>query len=163
MDFNRKKGENMNRVEQAIEDIRQGKIIIVTDNEERENEGDLICAAEFATPENVNFMAKYAKGLICMPMSKNVCEKLGLKPMLETNTDNHQTAFMTSIDYKDTKTGISAYERSETAIKAVEERNNRIRLQKTRAHVSTRSKRKWSIRKRWTYRGNSRYSKTCRT
>lgn len=118
----------MNKVKQAIEDIRQGKIIIVTDNKERENEGDLICAAEFATPENVNFMAKYAKGLICMPMSKKVCEKIGLKPMLETNTENHQTAFMTSIDYKDTKTGISAYERSETAIKAVKERNNWIRL-----------------------------------
>jgi len=119
---------DLSKVKKAIQDIREGKIIIVTDNEARENEGDLICAAEFATPENVNFMAKYAKGLICMPMSHNICEKLGLRPMLETNTDNHQTAFMTSIDYKDTKTGISAFERSETAIKAVEDRNNRCRF-----------------------------------
>ncbi len=108
-------------VKQALEDLRNGKIIIVTDDEERENEGDFICAAEFATPENVNLMAKYAKGLICMPMSKKICEKLSLKPMVEKNTDNHETAFMTSIDYIDTTTGISAYERSITAIKAVED------------------------------------------
>lgn len=108
-------------VKQALEDLRKGKIIIVTDNEDRENEGDFICAAEFATPENVNLMAKYAKGLICMPMSKKICEKLALRPMVDKNTDNHETAFMVSIDYKDTKTGISAYERSITAIKAVEE------------------------------------------
>lgn len=108
-------------VKQALEDLRNGKVIIVTDNEDRENEGDFICAAEFATPENVNLMAKYAKGLICMPMSKAICEKLSLKPMVEKNTDNHETAFMTSIDYKDTMTGISAYERSMTAIKTVEE------------------------------------------
>lgn len=113
--------KDLSKVEQAIEDIKNGKIIIVTDNEDRENEGDFICAAEFATPENVNFMAKYAKGLICMPMSHEICEQLSLKPMIEVNTDNHETAFMTSIDYKDTKTGISAYERSITAIKAVEE------------------------------------------
>lgn len=112
--------KDLSKVKQAIEDIKNGKIIIVTDNETRENEGDFICAAEFATPENVNFMAKYAKGLICMPMSHEICEKLSLKPMLDTNTDNHETAFMTSIDYKDTKTGISAYERSMTATKAVE-------------------------------------------
>lgn len=120
--------KDLSKVKQAIEDIKNGKIIIVTDDETRENEGDLICAAEFATPENVNIMAKYAKGLICMPMSHKMCEKLGLKPMLDENTDNHKTAFMTSIDYKDTKTGISAYERSMTAIKTVEERNNRIRF-----------------------------------
>lgn len=113
--------KDLSKVEKAIEDIKKGKIIIVTDDEDRENEGDFICAAEFATPDNVNFMAKYAKGLICMPMSHKMCEKLGLKPMVETNTDNHQTAFMTSIDYIDTKTGISAYERSITAIKAVED------------------------------------------
>ena len=107
-------------VKQALEDLRNGKIIIVTDDEERENEGDFICAAEFATPENVKLIAKYAKGLICMPMSKKICEKLSLKPMVEKNTDNHETAFMTSIDYIDTTTGISAYERSITAIKAIE-------------------------------------------
>ena len=113
--------DRLQKVEQAIKDIQNGKIILVTDREDRENEGDLICAAEFATPENVNFMAKYAKGLICMPMSHSMCEKLSLKPMVGENTDNHQTAFMTSIDYIDTKTGISAYERSLTAMKTVEE------------------------------------------
>ncbi len=113
--------KDLSKVEQAIKDIKNGKIIIVTDNEDRENEGDFICAAEFATPENVNFMAKYAKGLICMPMSHKICEQLSLKPMIDVNTDNHETAFMTSIDYKDTKTGISAYERSLTAIKVVAE------------------------------------------
>lgn len=112
---------DLSNVKKAIEDIKNGKIIIVTDDENRENEGDFICAAEFATQENVNFMAKYAKGLICMPMSKKICEKLSLRPMIENNTDNHQTAFMTSIDYKDTKTGISAFERSVTAMKAVQD------------------------------------------
>ena len=115
-----KKVRDFTKIEKAIEELKRGKIIIVTDDEDRENEGDFICAAEYATPENVNFMATYAKGLICMPMSHKICEKLLLKPMLENNTDNHKTAFMTSIDYIDTKTGISAYERSLTAVKTVE-------------------------------------------
>ncbi len=109
-----------NSVEEAIEALRQGKIIIVTDDEGRENEGDLICAAEFATQENVNFMACEAKGLICMPMARTMAEKLGLSQMVTQNTDNHQTAFTVSIDHVDTTTGISAYERSLTAMKAVE-------------------------------------------
>lgn len=102
-------------VEEALEDIRAGKIIVVIDDPDRENEGDLICAAEFATQENVNFMACYAKGLICMPMSRELCEKLGLEQMVSVNTDNHSTAFTVSIDHVDTTTGISAYERSVTA------------------------------------------------
>lgn len=108
-------------IEQALEDIRQGKIIMVIDDPDRENEGDFICAAEFATPENVNFMATHGKGLICMPMSKELCRQLGLKQMVEQNTDNHQTAFTVSIDEVDTDTGISAYERSKTAIATVKE------------------------------------------
>ena len=108
-------------VEEALEDIRAGKIIVVIDDPDRENEGDLICAAEFATQENVNFMACYAKGLICMPMSRELCEKLGLEQMVSVNTDNHSTAFTVSIDHVDTTTGISAYERSVTAMKAVED------------------------------------------
>lgn len=108
-------------IEQALEDIRQGKIIMVIDDPDRENEGDFICAAEFATPENVNFMATHGKGLICMPMSKELCQQLGLKQMVEQNTDNHQTAFTVSIDEVDTDTGISAYERSKTAIATVKE------------------------------------------
>lgn len=85
-------------IEKALEDLRQGKVILCTDDENRENEGDLICAAEFATTENVNFMACDAKGLICMPMSRKYIEKLGLRPMVANNTDNHETAFTESID-----------------------------------------------------------------
>ena len=110
-----------NTVEEALEDLRKGKIIIVTDDEDRENEGDFICAAEFATTENVNFMATYGKGLICMPMSRELCEKLGFPQMVADNQDNHETAFTVSIDYVGTTTGISAKERSMTAQKCVEE------------------------------------------
>jgi 3,4-dihydroxy 2-butanone 4-phosphate synthase/GTP cyclohydrolase II len=108
-------------VEECIEALRRGEIILVTDDEDRENEGDCICAAEFATRENVNFMATYAKGLICMPMSSAICEKLGLNQMVECNTDNHQTAFTVSIDAVATTTGISAAERSVTALATVKD------------------------------------------
>ena len=108
-------------IEQALEDIRNGKIVMVIDDPDRENEGDFICAAEFATPENVNFMATYGKGLICMPMSKELCQQLGLKQMVEQNTDNHQTAFTVSIDGINTDTGMSAFERSETALATVKD------------------------------------------
>ena len=81
-----------NTIEEALEDLRAGKIILVTDDEDRENEGDMICAAEFATQENINFMACHAKGLICTPMSYDVASRLGLPPMVAENTDNHQTA-----------------------------------------------------------------------
>ena len=104
-----------NLVEQALRDLRAGKMVLVIDDPDRENEGDLICAAEFATTENVNFMASYAKGLICTPMSGALADALGLPPMVEDNTDNHETAFTVSIDYKDTTTGISAEERGLTA------------------------------------------------
>ena len=112
-----------NTVEEALEDLRKGKIIIVTDDEDRENEGDFICAAEFATTENVNFMATYGKGLICMPMSRQLCVKLGFPQMVADNQDNHETAFTVSIDYVGTTTGISAKERSLTAMKCVEEQS----------------------------------------
>ena len=110
-----------NTIEEAIEDIRQGKIIIVTDDEDRENEGDFICASQFATTENVNFMATYGKGLICMPMSRKLCEKLELPQMVPKNTDCHETAFTVSIDHVDTGTGISAIERGLTARMVVDE------------------------------------------
>lgn len=109
-------------IDQALEDLRQGKIIVCTDDPDRENEGDFICAAEFATPENVNFMACYGKGLICMPMSGPMTQKLGLGQMVDNNTDNHATAFTVSIDHVDTSTGISAHERSLTAIKCVDDK-----------------------------------------
>lgn len=107
-------------IEQAVADIRAGKVILVIDDPDRENEGDLVCAAEFATPENVNLMASEAKGLICMPMAKELCEKLELDQMVNVNTDNHCTAFTVSIDHVSTTTGISAFERSATAIAAVQ-------------------------------------------
>ncbi len=110
-----------NTIEEALEDLRQGKLILVTDDPDRENEGDLICAAEFATTENVNFMATHAKGLICMPMSAEYIEKLRLPQMVTRNTDNHETAFTVSIDHVDTTTGISAAERSITAMACVDE------------------------------------------
>lgn len=110
-----------NTIEEALQDLREGKMVIVVDDPERENEGDLICAAEFATLENVNFMASYGKGLICMPMSKYYTHKLKLNQMVTENTDNHCTAFTVSIDHIDTTTGISALERSITAMKVVED------------------------------------------
>ena len=106
---------------QALDDLKAGKMIIVTDDPNRENEGDLICAAEFATTGNVNFMATYGKGLICMPMSKEIANKLALPQMVSENTDNHCTAFTVSIDHVDTTTGISAVERGITARKIVDE------------------------------------------
>lgn len=102
-------------VEAALADLRQGKLIIVTDDEDRENEGDLICAGEFATPDLVNFMATYGKGLICMPISETIAKKLSLPQMVAKNTDNHETAFTVAIDHIDTTTGISAFDRSLTA------------------------------------------------
>ncbi len=110
-----------NSIEEILEDLRQGKIVVILDDEDRENEGDVICAAEFATTENVNFMASYAKGLICMPMAPEYTDILNLPQMCITNTDNHCTAFSVSVDHVDTTTGISAYERGITARKFVEE------------------------------------------
>ena len=101
-------------IEHAIEDVKKGKMVIVVDDPGRENEGDLIIAAEKATPEAVNFMVKHARGLVCMPMEGKDLDRLGVHAMVEKNTDNHETAFTVSIDYKDTTTGISAFERAQT-------------------------------------------------
>lgn len=103
-------------VEDALEDLRNGKLVMVSDDEDRENEGDLICAAQFATPENLNFMASRAKGLICLPLSAELAHSLDFPPMTGENTDNHETAFTVSVDHVSTSTGISAYDRSVTAI-----------------------------------------------
>ena len=107
-------------IEKALEDLRTGKIILVTDDPDRENEGDMICAAEFATQKNINFMASQAKGLICTPMSIEIAQKLGFPPMVSENTDNHETAFTVSIDHVETTTGISAKERSFTMMKCTD-------------------------------------------
>lgn len=109
--------QKFNTIEEAVEDLRQGKVIVVVDDPDRENEGDVVCAARYATAENVNFMASYAKGLICMPMSRELTKKLALSQMVTDNTDNHCTAFTVSIDHVSTGTGISAAERSVTAVK----------------------------------------------
>ena len=106
--------ETFSTIETALEDLRAGRLIMAIDDPDRENEGDLICAAQFATTENVNFMAVHGKGLICTPMSQAVADRLGLEQMVKVNTDNHQTAFTVSIDHVDTTTGISAEERGYT-------------------------------------------------
>lgn len=103
-----------NTIPEALEALKQGKIIMCTDDPDRENEGDFICAAEFATTENMNFMAKYGRGLICTPMSSEIAHKLNLPQMVSENTDNHCTAFTVSIDHVNTTTGISAEERGYT-------------------------------------------------
>jgi len=107
-------GRMFNSIEEAIEDIREGKMLIVVDDEDRENEGDLVVAAEKASPEVINFMATHAKGLICVPMLGERLDELEIQPMVVDNTDNHETAFTVSVDYKTTTTGISAYERAAT-------------------------------------------------
>lgn len=108
-------------IDAALCELRSGRIILVTDDADRENEGDLICAAEFATTANINFMATYAKGLICMPMSAEFVDRLQFPQMVRTNTDNHETAFTVSIDHVSTTTGISAKERSMTALAVVDD------------------------------------------
>lgn len=108
-----------NTIEEALDALRNGKIILVTDDSDRENEGDMICAARFATGENINIMASHAKGLICTPMSNEIAKRLNLYPMVAENTDNHETAFTVSIDHKSTTTGISAFERSVTAMQCI--------------------------------------------
>lgn len=112
---------SFNTIPEALEALKAGKLILVTDDPDRENEGDLICAAEYATTENINFMATHAKGLICMPMTEAYVKKLDLPPMVQKNTDNHETAFTVSIDHVSTSTGISAAERSITALQCVAE------------------------------------------
>lgn len=107
-------------IEQALEDLKQGKMVIVVDDENRENEGDFVALAEFATPEVINFMASYGKGLICTPLSPALASHLQLAPMVERNTDFHQTAFTVSVDHIDTTTGISAFERAKTIEKLLD-------------------------------------------
>lgn len=108
-------------IEEVIEEVKKGHIVIMQDSESRENEGDYICAAEFATPENINRMASEARGLICMPMAAEVAERLFLAPMVRQNTESNETAFLTSIDYEHAGTGISAKARSMTAMAVVKD------------------------------------------
>ena len=116
----------MNRfssIDEAILDIKEGKMIIVIDDEDRENEGDLLMAAEKVTSDSINFMAKFGRGLICMPIEDGIAKKLEFNPMVLNNTDNHETAFTVSIDHVDTHTGISAFERAYTIKKVLDEKS----------------------------------------
>ena len=142
-----------NTVEEALDELRAGKIILVTDDEDRENEGDFICAAEFATTENINFMAMHGKGLICMPMSQEYVKKLRFPQMVQENTDNHETAFTVSIDHVSTTTGISA------AASDVYKRQ----FQTSGPHVSASCKEKRRTGEKRTHRGNSRSVQARRT
>jgi len=103
-------------IEEALKDLKEGKVIIVCDDEDRENEGDFISLAEKATPEVINLMATHGRGLICIPIEEELAQKLELFPMVAVNTDEHGTAFTVSIDHKYTTTGISAFERSATVL-----------------------------------------------
>lgn len=114
-----------NTIDQAIEDIKEGKMIIVIDDPSRENEGDLLMAAEKVTPEAINFMATYAKGLICTPINDERLQELDIKQMVSNNTDNHETAFTVSVDYISTHTGISAYERALTIKKLLDNKSSK--------------------------------------
>lgn len=112
---------NFSTIEEAILDIKEGKMVIVIDDEDRENEGDLLMAAEKVTPEAINFMAKFGRGLICMPIEERIAKKLNINPMVEKNTDNHETAFTVSIDHSETETGISAFERAHTIKRVIDD------------------------------------------
>ncbi|CDF26779.1 bifunctional 3,4-dihydroxy-2-butanone-4-phosphate synthase/GTP cyclohydrolase II [Dialister pneumosintes] len=136
-----------NTVEEIIEEIKKGKCVIIQDSESRENEGDYICAAEFATPENINLMASEGKGIICMPMSNEESERLQLAPMVRNNTDNHHTAFLESIDFDETITGVSAYERSATALAVVNDNVDYTRFRKP-GHMFPLRAKKWGVLER---------------
>lgn len=109
------------KIEEAIEDLKKGKIIIVCDDEDRENEGDLVVLGEYATPDNINFMATHGRGLICVPISSEIANQYELNPMVTENTDTHGTAFTVSIDHYTSTTGISAFERSNTVLQLLKE------------------------------------------
>lgn len=134
-------------IEDIIQEIQKGHIVIMQDPESRENEGDYICAGQYATPENVNRMASEAKGVICMPMSAEIAESLQLAPMVAHNTDNHQTAFLDSIDYKDSGTGVSAFSRSMTALEAVKEGADPKDFRRP-GHLFPLKARKWGVLER---------------
>lgn len=136
-----------NTIEELIEDIKNGKNVVIIDDQDRENEGDVICAARFATTENVNFMATYAKGLICMPMSEEYTKKLMLPQMCEENTDNHCTAFTVSVDHVDTTTGISAEERGFTARKIVDQTSKPQDFRRP-GHMFPLQAKKWGVLER---------------
>ena len=118
----------LNTIPEAIEDLRNGKIIIVVDDEDRENEGDFLCAAELTTPEIINFMALHGRGLICMPLPEKRCDELGLEVMVSRSSDPKETAFTVSVDLlgNGTSTGISAGDRAKTILALMDEKSKQI-------------------------------------
>ena len=140
-------GYKYDPIEDIIEDIKNGKIVIMKDASSRENEGDYICAAEFATPENVARMAIEARGVICMPMDEKIVDKLRLRPMVAKNTDNHQTAFLESIDHVDSGTGVSAYARSLTTLEAIKDEVDLLKFRKP-GHLFPLKAREWGVLER---------------
>ncbi|WP_420845201.1 3,4-dihydroxy-2-butanone-4-phosphate synthase [Maribacter litopenaei] len=129
----------LNTIEEAIEDIRNGKVIIVVDDENRENEGDFLAAAELATPETINFMATHGRGLICAPLTEGRCEYLGLHRMVNNNTDPLETAFTVSIDLRGqgVTTGISASDRSKTVCALTDDTIKPHDFAETRTYLSS--------------------------
>ena len=113
----------INTIEEALYELKKGKMVIVVDDEDRENEGDLIIPAECVSPESINFMISNAKGLVCMPMTDEDLQRLKLDQMVSQNTDNHQTAFTVSVDYKSNSTGISAFDRAATIRELINSNN----------------------------------------
>lgn len=136
-----------NNIEEALEDIREGKMIVVVDDEDRENEGDLIIAAEKVTPEAINFMAKYAGGLICTPIVNERLKELSIGLMVEENTESHNTAFTVSIDGINTTTGISAYDRAETILKLIDPNSKKENFRRP-GHVFPLAAKPWGVLER---------------
>ena len=139
--------DHFNTIDELIKELQEGRCIVLQDAESRENEGDLICAAEFATPENVNLMAAEGRGVICMPMTGDMADRLFLQPMCGHNTDNHQTAFLESIDWIGTTTGVSAYERSQTALHAAAEEASPADFRRP-GHLFPLKARRWGVLER---------------
>lgn len=119
-----------NTIEEAVADFREGRMLVVVDDEDRENEGDLIMAAEMVTPEAINFMTKYGRGLVCMPVTNELADRLELDPMVVHNTDPHGTAFTVTVDAKNTTTGVSAHERAMTVRKIIDPRTTAADLRR---------------------------------
>ncbi|MDM5143562.1 Riboflavin biosynthesis protein RibBA [Lactococcus lactis] len=144
-----------NKVEEALTALKAGEMIIVSDDENRENEGDLICAAEFISPEKINFMASQAKGLIVCPMSEKYAKSLHLSAMVEKNTDNHGTAFTVSVDHVETSTGVSAFDRSLTIRKLADEESSVEDFRRPGHVFPLIAKKNGVFRTQWTHRSNS--------
>ena len=147
-----------NTIDEALADLKSGKIVIVVDDENRENEGDFIVLAEKATPQAINFMATHGRGLICTAITEDRAQKLNLHPMVDVNTDPHGTAFTVSVDHKTNATGISAFERSITVTSLIAEDSVAGRFQTSWSYFSAYCKIWWGITTVWTYRGCGRFS-----